>query len=67
MLRSDRVMLSVMCVFEVLLAVFDFACGKSMMESGDSVSAVILVFSGIFASLSVAFGCAVLIRTTWRR
>lgn len=64
---SDRVMLAVMCVFEALLAIFDFLYGRSMMESGDCASAVILVFSGIFASLSVAFGCAVLIRTTWRR
>lgn len=67
MLRSDRVMLSVMCVFEVLLSIFDFLYGKSMMENGNSASAVILVFAGIFASLSAAFGCAVLIRTTWRR
>lgn len=53
MLRSDRVMLSVMCVFEAYLAICDFLYG--------------FVLIGIFASLSVAFGCAVLIRTTWRR
>ena len=61
MRRSDKVLLAVMCVFDALLALFDFAYGGVILESGDYAPAVMCVVAGLAASVCVAFGCLVLI------
>ena len=61
MRRSDKVLLAVMCVFDALLALFDFAYGGVILESGDYAPAVMCVVAGLAASVCVAFGCLDLI------
>ena len=61
MRRSDKVLLAVMCVFDALLALFDFAYGGVMLESGEYARAVMCVVAGLAASVCVAFGCLDLI------
>ena len=61
MRRSDKVLLAVMCVVDALLALFDFAYGGVILESGEYAPAVMCVVAGLAASVCVAFGCLVLI------
>ena len=61
MRRSDKVLLAVMCVFDALLTIFDFAYGGVMLESGEYAPAVMCVVAGLAASVCVAFGCLDLI------
>ena len=61
MRQSDKVLLAAMCVFDALLAIFDFAYGGVMMESGEYARAVMCVVAGLAASVCVAFGCLDLI------
>ena len=62
MRRLDKVLLAVMCVFDALLALFDFAYGGVILESGDYAPAVMCVVAGLAASVCVAFGCMALIK-----
>ena len=59
---SDKVLLAAMCVFDALLALFDFAYGGVMLESGDYAPAVMCVVAGLAASVCVSFGCMALIK-----
>ena len=61
MRQSDKVLLAAMCVFDALLALFDFAYGGVMLESGEHAPAVMCVVAGLAASVCVAFGCLDLI------
>ena len=57
MRQSEKVLLAAMCVFDALLAIFDFAYGGVMLESGEYAPAVMCVVAGMAASVCVAFGC----------
>ena len=61
MRQSDKVLLAAMCIFDALLAIFDFAYGGVMLKSGDYAPAVMCVVAGLAASVCVAFGCLDLI------
>ena len=61
MRQSDKVLLAAMCVFDALLAIFDFAYGGVMLESGEYAPAVMCVVAGLAVSVCVAFGCLDLI------
>lgn len=61
MRQSEKILLAAMCVFDALLAIFDFAYGGVMMESGEYARAVMCVVAGLAASVCVAFGCLDLI------
>ena len=61
MRQSDKVLLTAMCVFDALLAIFDFDYGGVMLESGEYAPAVMCVVAGLAASVCVAFGCLDLI------
>ena len=62
MRQSDKVLLTAIYVFDALLAIFDFAYGGVMLESGDYAPAVMCVVAGLAASVCVAFGCMALIK-----
>ena len=61
MRQSDKVLLTAIYVFDALLAIFDFAYGGVMLESGEYAPAVMCVVAGLAASVCVAFGCLDLI------
>ena len=61
MRQSEKVLLAAMCVFDALLAIFDFAYGGVMLEIGEYAHAVMCVVAGLAASVCVAFGCLDLI------
>ena len=62
MRQSDKVLLTAIYVFDALLAIFDFAYGGVMLESGEYAPAVMCVVAGLAASVCVAFGCMALIK-----
>ena len=61
MRQSDKVLLTAIYVFDALLAIFDFAYGGVMLESGEYARAVVCVVAGLAASVCVALGCLDLI------
>ena len=61
MRKSEKILLAAMCVFDALLAIFDFAYGGVMLEIGEFAHAVMCVVAGLAASVCVAFGCLDLI------